>query len=132
VERDRAEAVAPEVAARLEADEPPPVDLVLVHDARMARELGGKVPLVLAGHTHEARTDSIGGTILLTEGSTGGAGLRSLRGDEPEPLTCTVLYFDPETNRLVAYDRITVRGLGGTGARIERHVVVDVEAAGSE
>jgi predicted phosphodiesterase len=132
VERDRAEAAAPEVAARLEPDEPPAVDLVLVHDARMAGDLGGKVPLVLAGHTHEARTDSIGDTILLTEGSTGGAGLRSLRGDEPEPLTCTVLYFDPETNRLVAYDRITVRGLGGTGARIERHVVDDVEAAGSE
>ena len=49
--------------------------------------------------------------------------MRSLRGDEPEPLTCTVLYFDRDTDRVVAYDRITVRGLGGTGARIERHVV---------
>ena len=56
VERDRAEAVAPQVAARLDADQPPTVDVVLVHDARMAGALGGKVPLVLAGHTHEART----------------------------------------------------------------------------
>jgi predicted phosphodiesterase len=132
VERDRAEAVAPQVAARLAADEPPPIDVVLVHDARMAGELGGEVPLVLAGHTHEPREDSIDGTTLLVEGSTGGAGLRSLRGDEPEPLTCTVLYFDPATARLVAYDRITVRGLGGTGARIERHVLDEAEAEDRE
>jgi hypothetical protein len=127
VERDRAEAFAPQVATQLDADQPPAVDLVLVHDARMAGALGGKVPLVLAGHTHEARTDSIDDTILLIEGSTGGAGLRGLRDREPEPLTCTVLYFDPVADRLVAYDRITVRGLGGTGARIERHIVDPVE-----
>ena len=116
VERDRAEAVAPEVAELLAADEPPAVDVVLVHDARMAGAIGGEVPLVLAGHDHAAREDLIDGTLLLIEGSTGGAGLRSLRGEEPEPLTCTVLYFDPESDRLVAYDRITVRGLGETGA----------------
>ena len=34
--RDQAEAVAPEVAERLADDEPPAVDVVLVHDARMA------------------------------------------------------------------------------------------------
>ncbi len=121
-ERDQAEAVAPEIADLLAEDEPPAVDIVMVHDARMAGDLGGDVPLVLAGHTHAARERSIGTTRLLVEGSTGGAGLRSLRGKEPEPLTCTVLYFDPDTKRLVAYDRITVAGLGGTGARIERHV----------
>ncbi|MFZ6005587.1 MAG: metallophosphoesterase family protein [Actinomycetota bacterium] len=123
VERDEAEAVAPAVARRLASDEPPGIDVVLVHDARMAQELGGAVPLVLAGHNHEPRQDSIGSTTLLLEGSTGGAGLRGLRGEAPEPLTCTVLYFDPVTDALVAYDRITVRGLGQSGARIERHVV---------
>jgi predicted phosphodiesterase len=129
-ERDEAEAVAPAVAKRLAVDEGPPVDVVLVHDARMAAELGGEVPLVLAGHIHEPREDSIGETRLLLEGSTGGAGLRGLQGDEPEPLTCTVLYFDREDDRLVAYDRITLRGLGETAARIQRHVVDDPEPAG--
>jgi predicted phosphodiesterase len=130
-ERDRAEAAAPEVAAGLASDEPPAVDVVLVHDVRMAAELGGAVPLVLAGHTHEPREDSIDSTRVLVEGSTGGAGLRGLQGEEPEPLTCSILYFDPDTNRLVAYDRITVRGLGETGARIERHVVEDPDSTTS-
>jgi hypothetical protein len=122
-ERDQAEAVAPEVARQLAEDEPPEVDVVLVHDARMAADLAGAVPLVLAGHTHEPRQDRLGDTDLLVEGSTGGAGLRSLRGEEPEPLTCSILYFDPDTGRLVAFDRIRVRGLGETGVRIVRHIV---------
>jgi predicted phosphodiesterase len=124
-EREQAEAEAPAVARGLAAAEPPAVDVLLVHDARMAADVADEVALVLAGHTHEPREDTIGSTRLLVEGSTGGAGLRGLRGEDPEPLTCSVLYFDPETKRLVAYDRITVRGLGETGARIERHVVPD-------
>jgi hypothetical protein len=125
IQRDKADAVAPAIAQRLADDEPPAVDVVLVHDARMAGSIGGQVPLVLAGHVHAASEKTLDGTKLLTEGSTGGAGLRALRGEEPEPLTCTVLYFDPDNDRLVAYDRITVRGLGETGARIERHVIND-------
>jgi predicted phosphodiesterase len=131
-ERDQAEAFAPQVAELLADDEPPDVDVVMVHDARMAGEIGGTVPLVLAGHTHTASEDTIDGTRLLVEGSTGGAGLRTLQGEEPEPLTCSVLYFDPVTDRLVAYDRIIVRGLGEAGARIERHVLDDPYAAGGE
>ena len=61
--------------------------------------------------------------MLLVEGSTGGAGLRGLQGEEPEPLTASVLYFDPETKQLVAYDRITVAWLGDAGATIERHII---------
>ena len=68
----------------------------------MAGELGGEVPLVLAGHTHNAEEDSIDATRLVVEGSTGGAGLRVLRGEEPEALTATVLYLDPDTRRMVA------------------------------
>jgi len=130
-ERDQAEAAAPTIAELLASDGAPAVDVVLVHDARMAGEIGGKVPLVLAGHGHAARERSLGTTRLLVEGSTGGAGLRSLRGEEPEPLTCTVLYFDADTDRLVAYDRITVRGLGETGARIERHVLEGTTGEGN-
>jgi predicted phosphodiesterase len=131
-ERRQAEQVAPTVAARLASTAGPAVDVVLVHDARMAADIGGEVPLVLAGHTHQPREDSIDDTLLLVEGSMGGAGLRSLRGDEPEPLTCSILYFDPATDRVIAYDRITVRGLGETGARIERHVIALDEEARDE
>ena len=126
-ERQQAEELAPRVADELASAGPATVDVVLVHDARMASDIGGSVPLVLAGHAHEPREDSIDSTLLLLEGSTGGAGLRTLRGDEPEPLTCSILYFDPSTDQVIAYDRITVRGLGGTGARIERHVIGDAQ-----
>jgi hypothetical protein len=158
-EMDVAEAYAPRVADVLVEDEPPPVDVVLIHDPRAAADLGGLAPLVLAGHGHQARSSAIDPrepdedtdgdradddasttttegssttgdgqaaadeTLLLVEGSTGGAGLRGLQGEEPEPLTASVLYFDPASRQLLAYDRITVAGLGETGATIERHVI---------
>jgi predicted phosphodiesterase len=162
-EKEKAEAFAPEVASEFAedtppgngicpdgdrpdesedalptcapADSPPPVDVVLVHDSRIAADLGGQVPLVLAGHTHKVSVSEIDPpssadeaessrkTSLMTEGSTGGAGLRGLQGEEPLPLTATVLYFDEDTHALVAFDRITVQGFGETGATIARHVL---------
>jgi predicted phosphodiesterase len=193
-EQERALAFAPEAAEGVEEDQPPPIDIVMVHDERMAADLGGVVPLVLAGHTHEPDdttieppdpdedeadedevdedevdegtgdgaegttgggdaddTTTTGGddaaepataaddagdgdeaagaeeptmeTRLLVEGSTGGAGLRGLQGEDPEPLTATILYFDPGTRRLVAYDRLTVAWLEDAGATIQRHIV---------
>jgi predicted phosphodiesterase len=140
---ERAEGFAPEVADELMAAEPPDVDVVLVHDAPMAADIGGEVPLVLAGHTHEPSdeliepADEVDGsadsdtteepppdTRLLVEGSTGGAGLRGLQGEEPKPLQASVLYFDPDTRELLAYDRVSVKGLGETGATIDRHILV--------
>jgi len=144
-EQERAEAYAPEVADQLAGSQPPDVDVVLVHDERMATDIGGEVPLVLAGHTHKAREarleraddgsdeettdgageDAPGDSLLLVEGSTGGAGLRGLQGDEPKPLEASVLYFDPDTDELLAYDRISVKGVGETGATIDRHILVE-------
>ena len=121
VERKAAAAFAPQVERRLRGTGR--VDVVAVHDARIAADLGDRVPLVLAGHTHNARQSRLGRATVLVEGSTGGAGLRALDGEAPEPLACSVLYFAAETRRLVAYDRITVAGLGGTGARIDRHLI---------
>ncbi|HEX7168017.1 MAG TPA: metallophosphoesterase [Acidimicrobiales bacterium] len=132
VERDQAARFAPTLARMLRQDEPATVDVVMVHDARMAADIGDDVRLILAGHTHQPRTASIGAARLLVEGSTGGAGLRGLRDEEPEPLTCTILYFDPDTRGLVAYDRIVVRGLGESGARIERHVIDPPDGAGRD
>lgn len=181
-EQEQAEAFAPEVADQVaDAEDSDDVDVVMIHDERAAADLGGVVPLVLAGHTHEARQDRIDPvedededaedgsadgsdgdedgaegdsadgddssdddansadgdgadgeeagaaepeeTLLMVEGSTGGAGLRGLQGEEPEPLAATILYFDADTKRLVAYDRITLQGFGETGATIGRHVL---------
>ncbi|HVM09765.1 MAG TPA: metallophosphoesterase [Acidimicrobiales bacterium] len=121
-ERAQATAFAPEVARRV--DRAAPVDIVLVHDPRTAERLGSRaVPLVLAGHMHKQSSRDMDGTLLLVEGSTGGAGLRGLEGDTPVPLTATVLHFSRSERRLVAFDRIAVAGLGGTGARIQRYLV---------
>ncbi|WP_137159687.1 metallophosphoesterase [Blastococcus sp. CCUG 61487] len=99
-------------------------DVALVHDPKQAPPLDGEVPLILAGHTHNRAVSELdGGTLLMVQGSTGGAGLRALQGEYPEPLTCTVLYFDAETGDLRAYDEITLGGLGEAEVMIERIVV---------
>ncbi|RBY81756.1 metallophosphoesterase [Geodermatophilus sp. TF02-6] len=98
--------------------------IALVHDPEQAAPLDGVVPLVLAGHTHEREVTRLeGGTRLMVEGSTGGAGLRALQGAYPEPLTCTVLYLDAASGALTAYDEITLGGLGETEVTIARTVV---------
>jgi predicted MPP superfamily phosphohydrolase len=121
-EREQATLFAPEVARRV--DHASPVDIAVMHDPRLAERLGGgAVPLVLAGHLHRPSSRDLDGTLVIIEGSTGGAGLRGLQGDAPVPLTATVLHFSRADHRLRAFDRITVSGLGGTGARIQRHLV---------
>ena len=103
---------------------PEPPAIAMVHDPEQAPPLDGVVPLVLAGHTHEREVTRLDeGTLLMVQGSTGGAGLRALQGEFPEPLTCTVLYLDPGTGALTAYDEITLGGLGQTEVTIERTVV---------
>src|SRR5207237_8768470 len=85
--------------------------------------LFGHVPLVLAGHLHHRDVQTGNGTLMLTQGSTGGAGLRGLEGSQPLPLDASVLYFDSSTHRLIAYDDVTVGGLGLTSVQIQRHAV---------
>jgi predicted phosphodiesterase len=102
----------------------PPAAIAMVHDPKAAEPLDGVVPTVLAGHTHDREvTELDDGTLLMVQGSTGGAGLRALEAEYPEPLTCTVLYVDRVTGALTAYDEITLGGLGLTEATIQRTVV---------
>jgi predicted phosphodiesterase len=103
-----------------------PPDIVGVHDPVSARPLMGRTPLVLAGHTHRREDVQEDGTLLIVQGSTGGAGLRALEGEEPTPITLTVLYLDPETRALQAYDDITLGGLGANDASIRRTVAGQV------
>ncbi|NLU79519.1 metallophosphoesterase [Micromonospora sp. HNM0581] len=107
---------------------PRPVDIALVHDPAAAGPLSGTCPLVLAGHTHNRQVNTLPEvpdqqlTTLMVQGSTGGAGLRGLEGEEPTPLAMTVLYFDQE-KRLQAYDDITVGGTGQAQVNLERTVI---------
>jgi predicted phosphodiesterase len=106
------------------------VDIALVHDPAAAQPLAGSVPVVLAGHTHQRAVRVLGAepggapTRLMVQGSTGGAGLRGLQGDQPLPLAMSVLYFD-ERQTLKAYDDIRVGGTGQAQVTLERKVVAE-------
>lgn len=100
-----------------------PIDIAVVHDPIAGAEVIGQAPIVLSGHIHKRDVQETKKGVMLVEGSTGGAGLRGLEGDEPTPLECTVLYLDRLSHKLQAYDEITVGGLGTSSVRIARHVV---------
>lgn len=104
------ERYADEVLAKLRSFEEEP-DVVLVHDRAIARSLEGEVPLVLAGHGHRFDRLERTGTLFLSVGSTGGAGLQSLSPGSNIPRALQVLYFSRATRRLLAVDRIDVRGV---------------------
>lgn len=125
---------------------PKKVDVAMVHDPESANALAGVVPLVLAGHLHERQIHRLDNpptpapqksgtsaspnisapherTLLMVEGSTGGAGLRGLEhADGPLPLALSILYFDKK-HVLQAYDDIRVGGIGLTEVSLERHLV---------
>jgi predicted MPP superfamily phosphohydrolase len=116
------------------AASPVPVDIALVHDPASAGPLAGTAPIVLAGHTHgravSLMAPGAGGrqTRLMVQGSTGGAGLRGLQGEQPMPLAMSVLYFD-DRQKLQAYDDIAVGGTGQTQVNLVRKVIDDPPAA---
>ncbi|MEU7932372.1 metallophosphoesterase [Micromonospora echinofusca] len=104
-----------------------PVDLALVHDPASAPALNGLSPVVLAGHTHRREVTVLPPTgevptRLAVQGSTGGAGLRGLEGDEPTPLAMSVLYLGPD-RQLKAYDDIRVGGTGTAQVSLDRTVI---------
>ena len=116
------------IEAHDEAHPEDPVDLALLHDPTQPDGLLGRAPLVLSGHMHTSKVEldrEGSGTDWLTAGSTGGA-LASggvapvLQGEDPLDLTARMLYFDRETGRLVAYDDITMGGLGLVSVSIHR------------
>ena len=121
------------------------VGVALVHDPAMAPPLSGVVPLVLAGHKHQREVSVMPApapeegspspspavadgaaqpitTRLMVEGSTGGAGLRGLEGEEATPIQMSVLYFD-EKQDLKAYDDIELAGTGQSQVTLERKVI---------
>ncbi|HLZ37833.1 MAG TPA: metallophosphoesterase [Mycobacteriales bacterium] len=114
------------LGARLAAGEPPPVDVALVHDPLAARLLDGLAPLMLAGHVHRREVQVLPeGTWLMVQGSTGGAGLRGLEGEQPTPFALSVLYVDRETRTLRAWDEVTVGRLGNASVQVQRRMAED-------
>ncbi len=107
------------------------VDLAIIHDPTRLEPLQGKVPLILSGHVHERSVRLEEGTRIMVQGSTGGAGLtanglKQLGTGQPLPLQATLLYFansGSDAGQLLAYDEITVGGLGLTSVTMQRTVI---------
>lgn len=124
------EAVAAQAIAiaRVAEEADPPVDIIVYHSSDGASFLDGKASLILTGDGHERYHAVLpGGSRLMQQGTTGGAGLRALEKDEPAPIEMSVLYLDRSTLQLEAWDDITLGGLGLTSARIDRHQVQPTE-----
>jgi len=99
------------------------VDIALVHDATATTPLKDRVALILSGHTHKRETVRISDvTTLMVSGSTGGGGLRALSGDEPAPLEATIIHISKTTRRVVAWDEITMGGVGSATVQVTRHL----------
>jgi predicted phosphodiesterase len=94
-------------------------DVLMVHDGRLATYARGHVAAVLEGHLHRFGTEVVNGTRTLMTGTAGAGGPDNFRAEDPPPADAQVLYFDPETRRPVAVDRITVR-LPGSSFSVER------------
>lgn len=97
------------VTRRLVRTEQP--DLLLVHNPVQIRPVIGMVPVAAAGHLHRDSIDVVDGTVITVVGSSGATGLGNLIVDEDASYQFQLLRF--VDNRLVAIDRIELRGAGG-------------------
>lgn len=101
------------------------VDVAVFHDPTPIAALDGLAAVTLSGHLHYRKVRrGERGTWLMTQGSTGGSGLRALEPEEPADIALSVLYLDRGTGDLLAYDDISLGGLGLASAEITREVVV--------
>ena len=114
-----------------------PVQIAAMHDPAGAAPLLGVTPLLLAGHLHQRSQRVESGTRVMVEASTGGAGLTArglarLTAGDPLPLSATLIYLarsGPRAGQVLAYDTVTVGGLGLASVSLERQVVRDPAAA---
>lgn len=95
-------------------------DVALVHAPAGGRKLAGIVPLVLSGDTHVRKARRVADTILLTQGTSGGSGLRGVQADPPTPLELSVLYLDRASKKLWGVDEFTLGGLGSVTVSVVR------------
>ncbi len=100
------------------------VDVMVYHDPAPKETFDGTARMALFGHLHYRKvTRGHDGTWEMIQGSTGGSGLRALEPKTPANIELSVLFVDPSSGDLVAYDDITLGGLGLASAQINRHVV---------
>ncbi len=89
---------------------PRDVDILLLHNDKMARILAGSAPVILFGHNHRQEVDTRKGSIMVNAGTSGAAGIRGLQALKI-PYSVTLLHFSPgegDKLELIAADSISV------------------------
>jgi len=88
---------------------PADVDILMLHNDRMAQSLVGFAPVILFGHNHQLKVETRSNSVLVNAGTSGAAGLRGLQAMRI-PYSVVLLHFKPdgERMRLVAADSISV------------------------
>jgi len=88
---------------------PGDIDILALHNHRMAGQLAGHAPVIIFGHNHVLMIEEKENSILVNAGTSGASGLRGLQSFN-SPYSVVILYFrkiDGEM-KLVAADSITV------------------------
>lgn len=112
-ENDELEAEAGALRAYVEAADVE-IDLLAVHNRKLATPVPTGIPLVLYGHDHKPAIAEEGGTVLINAGTTGAAGVRGL-GNDTIPYSVALLRFNLTDGKyqLAAVDQIRVFSLNG-------------------
>jgi len=99
-----------DIAKKLDSFEEEPF-IVALHDERMSKQIIGKAPIILFGHTHKSSLKRIGNSVLINAGTTGAAGLRTFEVKKGIPYTFHLLHIRKNPLSLVAVDSVKVMGL---------------------
>jgi predicted phosphodiesterase len=97
-------------------------DVLVIHNDEQARSAAGRVPLVISGHWHVPAADELDGTLFLRAGSTGGSGAGVFDEVDGLPLSAQILYFERQTQNVLAYDLIQQFPESGN-ISLERHLI---------
>lgn len=90
------------------------VDILAVHNDKLAQRFFGVVPVVLHGHDHRMKVVQDRGTVLVDAGTTGAAGLRLLEKPGGVPFTVALLHFSNGGPKEGAAEQVA---MGREGAR---------------
>jgi len=102
--------ISVDIAKKLDSFEEEPF-IVALHDERMSKQIIGKAPVILFGHTHRSSLKRIGDSVLINAGTTGAAGLRTFEVKKGVPYTFHLLHIRKNPLSLIAVDSVKVMGL---------------------
>jgi len=102
------------------------VNIIIVHNPRIAQKFVGKATLVLHGHDHQMKVKKEGHSVIVDAGTSGAAGIRGLQTTKETPYTVAVIHLNKFKDNwdVQAVDTISVSNLQ-SGFTLQRHVFKD-------